>query len=199
MDSARRRPCERRLISSMPLFYLFVILLGLTGCSYHLGNPEKAVPGGYRQLAVPIFRNLTTEPGIEVPFTNALINEFARGRVARVVDPSRAEAVVEGTITNLSYISSGDTTSQSKPKEVVLRTNYLILMTVKVTLKRLSDKKVLWTSNFSGQKTYTAPQVTLAGINTVNPIYNLSARRQNIDLMANDMMIEAHERLSENF
>jgi hypothetical protein len=70
-------------------------------------------------------------------------------------------------------------------------------VTVKVV--RQADGTELWAGSFSGERTYAAPQVTLAGVNSVDPLYNLSARRQNIDLMANDLMLEAHDRITENF
>ncbi|MNY58066.1 hypothetical protein D3C86_1943590 [compost metagenome] len=66
-------------------------------------------------------------------------------------------------------------------------------------LVRQADGTELWSGSFSGERTYVAPQVTLAGVNSVNPLYNLSARRQNIDIMANDIMTEAHDRITENF
>lgn len=177
-----------------------VMIFSLSGCAYKLGSTQRVIPGGYRQVSVPIFRNLTTEPGIEVAFTNALVHEFERSHSAKVVDPNRAEADVVGEITSLQYLSSGDNVSSANFRpEVVLRTSYRILMKAKVTLRRRSDQAVLWTGEFTGERTYTAPQVTLAGINSVNPLYNLSARRQNIDVIAGEMMAEAHDRISENF
>lgn len=178
---------------------LALFTLHLSGCTYRLGSPERVIPGGYRQISVPIFKNYTQETGIEVAFTNALIGEFERSRTARVVDPRRAEAQVDGEIVSIIYQASGDTVAATLPENTVLRTNYRILLTVRVTLRRRSDQNVLWSGQFEGERTYTAPQVTAAGINTVNPLYNLSARRQNINVMAGDLMAEAHDRMLESF
>ena len=82
---------------------LFVTLL--SGCAYHLGNKNRSIPGGYKQVSVPIFKNHTQETGIEVSFTNALIEEFQRSRVARVVDNSLSEVTVVGQIDDLQYIA----------------------------------------------------------------------------------------------
>ncbi|PWU18579.1 MAG: hypothetical protein C5B49_07015 [Bdellovibrio sp.] len=170
-----------------------------SGCAYQLGSPDRSIPGGYQQLSIPMFRNLTQETGIEVSFTNALIREFERSKTARVVDPPRAEAEVNGVITEISYVASGDVSSPSMPLGAVLRAGYSITVKVTVVLRRRSDQVVLWTGDFQGEHGYIAPQVTRAGINTVNPLYNLSARRQYIDLIAAEAMAEAHNRMSENF
>lgn len=177
--------------------------LSLTGCAYRLGSPDRSLPGGYRQVYIPVFKNKSMEPGIEVAFTNSLIQEFERTKIGRVTEASQAEVLVEGVITSVTYAKSGTDLTGDKstplPMGAVLATQYQILVTADVTLKRNSDKSVLWTGTFNGERTYQAPQVTTAGVNTVNPLYNLSARRQNIDQIAAEMMSEAHDRMTENF
>jgi hypothetical protein len=178
-----------------------------SGCAYRLGSPDRTLPGGYKQISIPMFKNLSQEVGIEVYFTNSLIQEFERSKIARVVDPNLAEAVIEGEIESVTYTPSGQnqgtTTVTSSgpqlPTGAVLAAQYQILVTVKITMKRNSDKSVLWTGSFNGERTYIAPQVLSAGINTVNPLYNLSARRQNIQALSGEMMQEAHNRITENF
>lgn len=180
------------------LAVLFVT--GLAGCSsYRLGGPDRQLPGGYSQIHIPIFKNATQEVGIEVGFTNALIQEFERSRSARVVAREYAEAQVEGEIQSVLYQPGGIQGGDRFPKGSVLASEYRVLMTVRVRLKRMSDNAELWAGTFQGERTYVAPQVLQAGINTVNPLYNLSARRQNIENMANDLMSEAHDRMSESF
>lgn len=188
-----------RLFASRKIFLL--LLVGIQcGCAYRLGAPERSLPGGYRQISVPIFRNFSQEPGIEVAFTNAMIQEFNRSKTARVVDALFAEAQINGEIVNVQYRPAGEAVSQDPlPKGTVLATTYTILLDVKISFVRRSDGKVLYESVFSREQPYAAPQVRQAGLNTVNPLYNLSTRRQNIESMANDLMAEAHDRLSENF
>lgn len=183
-------------------FTLWSALLGavLTGCSsYRLGGPNRQLPGGYSQIHIPVFKNATQEVGIEVGFTNALIQEFERSRSARVVASEYAEAQVQGEIQSVLYQPGGIQGGDRFPKGSVLASEYRVLMTVKVSLKRMADNAELWTGTFQGERTYVAPQVLQAGINTVNPLYNLSARRQNIENMAKDLMSEAHDRMSESF
>lgn len=181
-----------------------ILSVFLSGCAYHLGVASRTIPGGYKQISVPIFKNKTQEPGLEVGFTNALIHEFQRSRVARVVDNSLSEVAVIGQIDSVQYLPgakrvSGDSAAQYLPEGSVIASEYRILLSVTVKVVRQADGTELWSGAFTGERTYAAPQVTLAGVNSVDPLYNLSARRQNIDLMANDLMLEAHDRITENF
>lgn len=171
----------------------------MTSCAYRWGAPDRSLPGGYRQVYIPVFRNLTKEPGIEVDFTNALRREFERSKIARVSDQQSADAEIVGEISNLNYKSEVPKEMTSLPTGTVLATQYNIVLVVKITLKKKANQSILWTGDFNSQRTYLAPQVTAAGLNTVNPLYNLSARRQNIQVISNALMAEAHDRLTENF
>lgn len=171
-----------------------------SACAYRVGAPDRMIPGGYKQLAVPIFRNHTQEVGIEVGFTNSLVTELERSRTARVVDAMHAEAQIDGEILSVQYQApSSDVTAPTLPTGSVLKTSYTIVVKSKVTLRRRADQQILWAGEFRGERTFTSSQVTQFGVNTVNPLYNLSARRQNIEQMATDLMAEAHDRMSESF
>ena len=175
-----------------------------TSCAYRMGSGERSIPGGYKQVSVPVFKNKTQETGIEVGFTKSLINEFQRSRIARVVEKPLSEVSVVGSIDSVFYQPgakrvAGDSASPYLPNGTVIASEYRILLTVTVKVVRQADGIELWSGTFAGERTYVAPQVTLAGVNSVNPLYNLSARRQNIEKMANDLMEEAHDRITENF
>ena len=150
-------------------------------------------------MTIPIFRNLTQEPGVEVGFTNSLIREFERSHAGRVTSPSNAEVQIDGQISTIQYLPGGKNEGKTLPTGAVLASEYRIIITSKIKLLRVADRSVLWEGEFQREQTYVAPQVTQAGLNTVNPLYNLSARRQNIEVMAGDMMSEAHDRMTENF
>jgi hypothetical protein len=181
-----------------------VALISLSSCAYSLGRGARSMPGGYNQISVPIFKNKSQETGVEVAFTQALQQEFLRSKVARVVDDPLAEVRIEGEIVSISYLpdakkAAGDSSSGFLPKGTVIASQYRILTVVALTVVRRADNEKIWEGRFNGEGTYVAPQVTLTGVNTVNPLYNLSARRQNLEVMANNMMVEAHSRLTENF
>ena len=184
------------------LLILTLLSGSLSGCAYRVGVAKRSIPGGYKQISIPIFKNRTQEVGIEMAFTNALIQEFQRSRIASIVDNSLSEVAIIGTIEAIQYLPGAKAISGSSnylPDGTVIATEYRILMTINVKLVRQADGTALWAGSFIGERTYAAPQVTLAGVNSVNPLYNLSARRQNIDILAYDKMVEAHDRITENF
>lgn len=195
----------QNLNQSLKLTVLFSLVVMLSACaSYHMGSVGRSIPGGYKQISVPIFKNKTQEAGIEVSFTNSMVQEFQRSKIVKIVDKNLSEVLIEGNIDSVEYQpgarkTSGDASSPFLPDGTVIATEYRILVKATVRIIRQADGLELWTGQFNGERTYAAPQVTLAGVNSVNPLYNLSARRQNIDVMASDMMAEAHDRMTENF
>lgn len=188
------RPLERGLGK----VFLFAILLLSTSCAYRWGENQRSLPGGYRQIFVPIFKNSSMEPGVEIAFTNFFIQEIERAQVARVVERERAEVVLEGEITEVT--SSGEQITNEKTILGFSQARqYLLNVVVRVQLKRLSDGKTLHSGTYSRQRTYKAPSLTQAGLNSMNPLYNRSAQHQNIETMAKILMAEAHDRLTDNF
>jgi len=188
-------------------FYSIVFLattLCLSSCAYKLGVSERQIPENLKKISIPVMKNLSREVGAEIYFTNALIQEFERSKVAEVLPESLSDAVLRGTISRIEYVAPETGMKLAKdseflPQGTVLATIYNINVVIDMSLVRRSDEKVIWSGSFSGVRSYSAPQVTLPVVNSVNPLYNLSARRQNIELIANDVMSEVHDRMTENF
>jgi len=177
-------------------------MLLLSSCAYRFGLSERALPGGYTQVAIPVFKNKTPEVGIEPIFTNALIRGFARSQVAKLTDKDAAPVVIEGTILTVKTLSSGPVERRglaTLPSDTVLMTQVRLQVTSEVILRRKSDDRVLWQSTFVNEKVYAAPQLGTAVVNSANATYNQSARIEFLSRLAEDMMSEAHDRLTENF
>lgn len=153
------------------------------------------MPGGYNQVAIPVFSNRTHEAGVEVYFTNALLQQFQRSRIAQLSSKDQAQLIVEGVVTKVTYHSS----SPERTSGISLSRNYRITVSAEILLRRNSDRKVIWSSSFQNEGTYAAPQVTFPSLNSVDPIYNHSARYENIAKLASEMMEEAHDRMTEMF
>lgn len=183
------------------LFLLFVF--GVPSCvHYQLGTGRRSLVGGYQRVTLPLFKNKSMEPGIEVDFTNALMQEFQRSHATTVVEGDQADIELRGTLVSVVYVPGGLITAETSsvmPTGTVLATSYGIQVKVYMELIKKKDNAVVWFGNFSGERSYSAPQITIPGLNTVNPNYNLSARRLQIGLIATDMMTEVHDRMTENF
>jgi hypothetical protein len=185
---------------------LLSFTLSICSCAYHLGVKGRTLPGGYSTIEVPLFANLSQEPGVEVAFTNSLVQEFEKNKVAKVVYSARqgtAQVVAKGEITSIVYKATSPVEKNEKepllPDGAVLATGYRVIVTTKISLFEKKTNKLLWVSSFTGESSYAAPQVTIARLNSVNPLYNLSSRRRTIQSIAQDLMVEAHDRMTENF
>ena len=186
----------------MKVIHIIFLLFFMSSCAYRWGNTTRSLPGGYRQVSIPIFKNKTQETGVEVAFTNSLVQEFQRSTVARVIEEDKADAKIVGEIEIVRYEPGGPKISDQSnylPQGTVLATVYNTILVVNLKMLRKSDNTELWAGSFRGERSYNAPQVTLSGVNSVNPLYNLSARRQNIEAISVDLMAEAFDRLTENF
>ncbi len=183
-------------------FFALLLLLPLINlsCAYRIGYGDRALPGGYSEVAIPIFENLSNEVGIEVDFTNSLIEQFNRSRVALVEDKDRAPIVVQGTISSVDIARGlGASTIGRLPKPAVLSTEYRLTVTTNVQILRQSDQKVLWTGTFNKSMVYLAPRIGTPVVNSANATYNDSKRRETLRLLAQEMMLEAHDRMTESF
>ncbi len=181
------------------------VFLMLTSCAYRWGLGERSLPGGYRQIAIPVFVNRTHEVGLEVAFTNAIVREFEESQIAAVVPLDGAPLRLEGYIENIRYESrsaaEGGTTSEIKalPDKTVLVTSYQIVITSRIRLRRQSDQAVLWEGSVVNERVVQAPRIGSQVVNSANVLYNQSAKQLNITSLATEMMEEAHDRMTENF
>lgn len=183
---------------------VFSVSLGCAACAYSFGYSQRNLPGGYKSVAIPVFENTTQQVGIEGYFTNELIRQFNRSQVAQVTDKSDSQVTIEGKISSVGFAPQGQIAKEEGdkiklPTNTVLTVEYQVLVNAEVVLRRNSDQKILWQGRFDGERFYTAPQVGLTVVNSVNPLYNQSARMEVIEGMARDMMAEAHDRMTENF
>ena len=83
---------------------IFCLVL-LVACGYQMVGKETHVPTGLNSIAIPTFKNQTFEPGIEILFTQAFLNEFIQDRRVKVVSRAEADSILEGVVKNF-YTSS---------------------------------------------------------------------------------------------
>jgi outer membrane lipopolysaccharide assembly protein LptE/RlpB len=178
---------------------LLLFCMSLSSCAYRFGPHQRQLPGGYQKIHVKIFENRTHEVGIESDFTNACIQELARTGVATVTTEGNAEVVLEAVIHAVSYLGKSAVSFQTIPGEDrSLISEYQTHVNV---VFRLLDKqsKELWQGQILGERNYKAPQLRVLGLSTANPIYNQSARRQVMKMIAKDMATEVMSDMTENF
>lgn len=183
---------------------LLLCSMATFSCAYKLSNDVEKLPGGVTTIAVPMFKNDSREPNIEVFFTNSFKNEVLRfGRINLVNSEAQAEAVVTGVVKSVKIVSD-ESVIESKnatylPFGTVLATQVKVTVTVSMKMIEVKTQKVLWSGDYEQSKNYTPPQLTLPVINSANNLYNLSERRQTLETLSKDMMQLALDRLVDNF
>ncbi len=190
-----------------PLRLLRHLLLGsmiatsLMACSsYEWGQRKRILPGGFTKATIPVFQNFSMNSGIEAFFTNHLTEEFHRSRVAEIVPKSQAEVMIVGEILGVKYtVESIDKLSGYANPDIVLGRQFRVLARVHYKVIRLDNETVIWEDTLSNEKTFPASAVSIPGLNSTNALYNLSAKRINLEQLSRSMSIEAHARMIENF
>lgn len=120
------------------LHYIVLIpILAVSSCGYHLAGTVSSLPPDVKKIAIPQFVNKTLRPDLENQFTNALLDEFAKGKKVEVAEEGKADAVVKGTITSfeaapISYMA-GDVIQE-----------YRVTVRLEVSVVKKVDESVIW-------------------------------------------------------
>ena len=125
---------------------LSVLLLVLTSCGYQF------VGGGYlnsdvTRVAMGIMDNKSSETGAGVIFTNALIKEIMEKTDTKLVDDTKAVAVLKGKINAITFA----TLSRSTTQAVVERR-----VSANVDMQLVDkDEQIIWSvKNFTSHEEY---------------------------------------------
>lgn len=121
----------------MKRFIAILLFFSLSACGYHLAGTVSSLPPDVKKIAIPQFSNKTLRPDIENQFTNALLDEFAKGKKVYVVEEGKADAVVKGIITAFETIpisyTGGDVIQE-----------YRVTVRLEVSLVKKADEAVIW-------------------------------------------------------
>ncbi|MBI3752649.1 MAG: LptE family protein [Deltaproteobacteria bacterium] len=119
------------------LFTVFCLLfIVLYGCGYHIAGKGGSMPGSVTTISIPFFKNQVQKPDVETIITTALVDEFVKSGIVKVVEED-AEAVLSGAITGY------DLTPVSFNKTDVIQ-EYRLTIKLEISLVRKSDGKILW-------------------------------------------------------
>jgi len=86
------------------------LVLGLTGCGYHVSGHADLLPKTIKTIAVPAFGNVTIRYKLTDRVTANVAREFIeRTRYKVIADPKEADAVLTGAVVNfISYPTTFD-------------------------------------------------------------------------------------------
>lgn len=128
--------------------FLFALTVSMTGCTYSFSGANL---GGIKTVAVPVFDNITSEPGIRERVTNELVRAILDDNNFKIADLKLADAVIAGKITKIddvpfTFEGSGNTFST---------TDYKITITTTIRFENKKEKKTLWEESVTGWGRYT--------------------------------------------
>lgn len=119
---------------------MILLLTTAVGCGYRPVGGEPPLPPGKEPptLAVPLFKNRSTEVNLEALFANALTETLSQSKAWRLTPrEENAELVLEGEVSSVEHSSVA---FSDIDRSVVRRVN----IRVDLVLKRRHSGKILW-------------------------------------------------------
>lgn len=166
------------------VLFVSVLLLLCGGCGYHFAGEGRGPEPGITSVAIPVFENLTAEPGLEPIFTGALRREFLLRSRIKLVPRRQADAVFLGRITRLSTSSVAHRQSQDT-------TLTRLAVTVDVRCVDERTQTVLWQAR---SLTYFQDY-----LQDSDPLVSFQNRQEALETAAKDLAVRIHDRFLSRF
>ncbi len=120
----------------------------LFACTYSFTGANT---GNIKHVHIPVFDNLTPEPGIREKVTNRIITGIIDDNTFKVTDRKSADALLSGKITKIddtpfAFEGGGNQFTT---------TDYKITVTTVIRFENVKDKKLIWEENISGWGRYS--------------------------------------------
>jgi hypothetical protein len=139
---------------------LVTILIISLSCGYY--SFTGSIPSHIKTVAVPLFDDNTSFPGVREDLTNQIIDRFITENVLQVVPESKADLLITGTILSIqekaAIITPGEDVEQ-----------FEVYVNVKVKCAEIKSGKVWW-------------EKTLRRFGPMEGIGNIDARNDAIDV-----------------
>ncbi len=133
----------------LAFFLGLILLVGLTGCGYHLVGTSSFLPEELQVLYLANFENKTTWSDVDQRLNESLAREWVRrGRFELVDERKKAQVVLEGVIRRISMVPVA-LDDQGRATE------YQMTLTVSVQLLdvRGEEPEVLWEDKAFSRRT----------------------------------------------
>ena len=128
-----------------------VLLVSLAGCAgYRVGNISGRELQGVRSIYVPVAKNASLEPDIQVVATNAIIRRFDNDGTLEVNPSPSADSELDITITNVLR-----TPIRSSTSDVLVTAQYqLTIQAVATFTNRKLGRKIFENTQVQGSTTF---------------------------------------------
>ncbi|OGW27178.1 MAG: hypothetical protein A3K09_04375 [Nitrospinae bacterium RIFCSPLOWO2_12_FULL_47_7] len=82
----------------MKLKLILMAVSLLSGCGYHLAGTENNLPSHLKTIVIPMFANVSPEPGIQANLTTSIRESFINDGRLKVVSENTADMLMKGLI-----------------------------------------------------------------------------------------------------
>ena len=130
-----------------PTGLIFVLLIHLGGCGVYSFSSSGKAP--FESLNVAQFENNTLEYQLSDQLTDAVVDAFIRDNTVEIKEPSRAEAVMNGTV--VSYRRDPYTYDQSDNVS-----EYAVKVAVHIKVVKSDSEDIVWEKEFYAEGIYDA-------------------------------------------
>ena len=89
------------MIMNFRFLLLFILVVALGGCGYHLGEIKPTPMRRVSTIAVNTFKNSTLIPRLEAQTADAVVKQFQKDGTYQIDSADRADAIVEGPIVSV--------------------------------------------------------------------------------------------------
>jgi len=134
------------------LALLVILALGpLSGCAgYRVGNTSGRNLQGVRSVYVPVARNTSLEPDLQMTVTNAVIRRFNSDGTLEVNQNSNADSELDLVITNVNH-----TPVRSSTTDILITAQYQLTIQARATyVNRRLGRKIFENVAVTGSTTF---------------------------------------------
>lgn len=143
-------------------FVLLISAVSIFACACGYYSFTGSIPSDIKTVAVPLFDDNTSFPGVREDLTNMVIDRFINENVLQVVPESKADLIITGTILSIqeraAIITPGEDVEQ-----------FEVYVNVKVKCAEIKSGKVWW-------------EKTLRRFGVMEGVGNIDARNDAIDV-----------------
>jgi hypothetical protein len=126
-------------------------ILVLSGCAgYRVGNTSGRDLQGVRSVYVPVVRNTSLEPDLQMVVTNAIIRRFNSDGTLEVNQNSNADSELDVVVTNVQH-----TAVRSSTSDILVTAEYQLTIQATATyVNRRLGRKIFENTSVTGSTTF---------------------------------------------
>jgi len=148
------------MVSNRQLLFISLLTGYLCSCGYY--SFTGSIPSDIKTVAVPLFDDNTSFPGVREDLTNNVIDAFISENVLQVVPEAKADLIITGTILSINEKAAIITTGEDVEQ-------YEVYVNVKVKCLEVKSGKVWW-------------EKTLSRFGIMGGLENIDARNEAINV-----------------